>query len=76
MVHHTYVYSPPVSVLQGKRLVWTPGGAHHQDYYPFSFHDFAWRTLLERKDEFIAKDEEHKRAEEEWKRAERRPRGY
>lgn len=73
---YTYVYSPPVSVLQGKRLVWTPGGAHHQDHYPFSFHDFAWRMLLERKDEFIAKDEEHKRAEEERKRAERRSRGY
>ncbi len=42
----------------------------------FSFHDFAWRMLLERKDEFIAKDEEHKRAEEERKRAEHRSRGY
>src|ERR1700730_6169323 len=23
---YTYVYSPPLSMLQGKRLVWTPGG--------------------------------------------------
>jgi hypothetical protein len=73
---YTYVFSPPVSVLQGKRLVWTPGGTHHQDYYPFSFHDFVWKVLLERKDEVIAKDAEHKRVEEERKKAERRKRGY
>ncbi|MFV8529452.1 hypothetical protein [Ralstonia pseudosolanacearum] len=73
---YTYVYSPPVSMLQGKRLVWTPGGSHHQDYYPFSFHDFVWKVLLERKDEFIAKHAEHKRAEEERKKAERQRRGY
>ncbi|BAM92881.1 hypothetical protein S58_69150 [Bradyrhizobium oligotrophicum S58] len=68
---YTYVFSPPVGVMQGKGLVWSPGGTHHQDYYPFSFHDFVWEALLERKDEFIAKDAEHKRAEEERKKAER-----
>ncbi|KFX81296.1 hypothetical protein KR99_24265, partial [Ralstonia solanacearum] len=73
---YTYVFSPPVSMLQGKRLVWTPGGQHHQDYYPFSFHDFVWKVLLERKDEFLAKEAEHKKAEEERKRAESRRRGY
>jgi hypothetical protein len=73
---YTYVFSPPVSILQGKRLVWTPGGTHHQDYYPFSFNDFVWKVLLERKDEFIAKNAEHKKAEEERKKAERRSRGY
>lgn len=73
---YTYVYSPPVSMLQGKRLVWTPGGSHHQDHYPFSFHDFVWKVLLERKDEFIAKETEHKRAEEERKMGEYRSRGY
>jgi hypothetical protein len=73
---YTYVYSPPVSVLQGKGLVWTPGGTHHQDHYPFSFHDFAWHVLVKRKDEFIAKHAELKRVEEERKKAERRSRGY
>lgn len=73
---YTYVFSPPVSMLQGKRLVWTPGGQHHQDYYPFSFHDFAWKVLLERKDEFLAKEAEHKKAEEERKKADSRRRGY
>jgi hypothetical protein len=73
---YTYVYSPPVSVLQGKGLVWTPGGTHHQDHYPFSFHDFAWHVLVKRNDEFIAKHAEFKRVEEERKKAERRSRGY
>ena len=61
---YTWVHSPPVTVLMGKGLVWTPGGQHHQDHYPFSFVDFAWEELLRRKDEFIAKDDEFKRAEE------------
>ncbi|UFZ06594.1 hypothetical protein LQG66_09970 [Bradyrhizobium ontarionense] len=73
---YTYVFSPPVSMLQGKRLVWTPGGQHHQDYYPYSFHDFVWKVLLERKDEFFALHAEHKKAEEERKKAERNRRGY
>ncbi|MBY5327248.1 hypothetical protein AB9F46_04395 [Rhizobium leguminosarum] len=53
----TYVHSPPVTAMIGKGLVYTPGGQHHQDYYPFSFHDFAWVAMLERKGEFIAKDD-------------------
>jgi hypothetical protein len=73
---YTYVFSPPVSMLQGKRLVWSPGGPHHQDHYPFSFHDFVWQVLLERRDEFVAKDAEHKRAEDEHKKAELRNRHY
>ena len=73
---YTYVHSPPVSMLQGKGLVWTPGGTHHHDHYPFSFHDFVWKALLARKDEFIAMDEEYNRAEEAAKQAERRRRGY
>jgi hypothetical protein len=60
----------------GKGLVWTPGGTHHQDYYPFSFHDFVWAVLLERKDEFLAKEEKHKRAEAAEREAQQRRRGY
>ena len=73
---YTYVHSPPVSTLQGKGLVWTPGGTHNQDHYPFSFHVFVWEALLARKDEFIAKDDEHKRAEEAAKQVQHRRRGY
>lgn len=61
---YTYVYSPPASNLQGKGLVWTPGGTHNQDHYPFSFYDFVWEALTPRKDEFIAKDDTNKRAKE------------
>jgi hypothetical protein len=72
---YTYVHSPPVTMLQGKGLVWTPGGTHHREYYPFSFHDFVWSVLLDRKEEFLAKEEKQKRAEAAKKEAERR-RGY
>jgi hypothetical protein len=56
-----WVHSPHISNLQAAGLVGTPGGTHHQDYYPFYFIDFAWQALLKRKDEFIAKDDEAKR---------------
>lgn len=72
---YTDVHSSPVAMLCGKGLVWTSGGTHHRGYYPFSFHDFVWAVLLDRKDEFLAKEEEHKRtkaAEEEAKRRQRR----
>jgi hypothetical protein len=35
----TYVYSGPVSNMMAKELVSTPGGTHHQDYYPYYFVD-------------------------------------
>jgi hypothetical protein len=55
------VHHGPVALLCGKKLAWTPGGQHHQDHYPFTFHDFVWKAMLARKDEFIAKDVEFKR---------------
>ncbi|CAJ0742300.1 hypothetical protein [Ralstonia mannitolilytica] len=73
---YTYVFSPPVSMLQGKGLVWTTGGTHHEDHYPFSFHDFVWKVILERKEEFLAQEAQHRKAEEERKKAERQRRGY
>ena len=62
-----YIYSqtPHAATLISKDLLYTPGGTYHQDYYPFTFHDFAWQELLIRKDEFIAKDDENKRREAE-----------
>ena len=68
----TYIYSPPVSNLGAKGFVGTPGGSHNQDHYPFYFHDFAWRALLARKDELIAKDDANIRAAAEAERASRR----
>lgn len=64
---YTYVHSPSVTTLMGKGLVYTPGGAHNQDYYPFTIADFAWKTLLARKDEIIARDHENRKKEQEEK---------
>jgi hypothetical protein len=57
----SWVDDPDVSNLMAARLVATPGGTHHQNYYPFYFIDFAWEALLKRKDEFVGKDDENKR---------------
>lgn len=64
----TWMYHPPVSLLGGKGLIWTPGGTHPQDHYPYCFHDYVWEALLARKDEFLAKDEEREKAAEQAKR--------
>jgi hypothetical protein len=59
----TYAHSPPVANLAAKEFVQTIGGSYHREHYPFYFVDFVWAALLERKDEFLAKDDEHKRQE-------------
>lgn len=64
----TYVHSPSASTLGSKGLIYTPGGTHHQDYYPFVVNDFVWKHLLENREQIIAQDEENKRAEDEKKR--------
>lgn len=66
---YTYVHSPPVTMLLGKRLAWTPGGEHHQDHYPFTIADFVWEELLKRREEFLAKDQAVRDAEEAEKRS-------
>ena len=64
----TYVHSPSASTLGSKGLIYTPGGTHHKDDYPFVVNDFVWQYLLDNKDEIIARDEENTRIEEEKKR--------
>lgn len=64
----TWAYSSPASTLAAKGLIYTPGGTHHQDHYPFTISDFAWEELLRRKDEFLARDDENKKQQEQQKR--------
>lgn len=64
-----YVHSPAVTMLQAKHLVWSPGGPHHQDHYPFNIADFVWEELMARKDEFLAKEAAFKAQEVANKRA-------
>ena len=64
----TYVHSPSASTLCSKDLIYTPGGTHHHDYYPFVVNDFVWQHLLDNREDIIARDEENTRIEEEKKR--------
>jgi hypothetical protein len=68
---YTYVHSPPVTTLMGKGLVYTPGGTHQQDHYPFTIYDFVWKALIERRDEILEKDSANKKKEDEEKRRNR-----
>lgn len=67
----TYVHSSPVTTLMGKGLVYTPGSTHHQDHYPFTIYDFVWEELLKRKDEFLEKQANCEREDEEQKKKQR-----
>ena len=60
-------HSSFISNMTAKRLIFTPGGAHHRDHYPYSFFDFVWEEILRRKDEFIEKDDAHKEADRQAK---------
>ena len=66
---YDYVYSPPITMLQAKHVVWTPGGAHNQDHYPFCISDFVWEELQRRRDEFLEKEKAFKAEEEANRRA-------
>jgi hypothetical protein len=63
----TYVHSPSASILASKGMIYTPGGTHNQDNYPFVVNDFVWQYLLDNRGDVIAKDDENKRLEEEKK---------
>ena len=71
----TWAHSAAASTLITKGLTYSPGGVHHQDYYPFVINDFVWKHLLENKEEIIGKDDENRRIKEENKRNARH-RGY
>jgi hypothetical protein len=55
----TWVHSSGAATLTAKRLIYSPGGTHHQDHYPFVVADFAWKELLRREEEFIARDDKN-----------------
>jgi hypothetical protein len=63
----TYVNCSYVAMLQSKGLVYSPGGIHHQDYYPFVIEDFVWKYLLDHQEQIVAKDDESKKQEEKKK---------
>ena len=60
----TWVEGPHVNNLRALGIVSTPGGPPLQDQYPFYFVDFVWAHLVRHREQFIAKEEEHKRREE------------
>lgn len=66
-----YVYHGPISNLIAKGLVSTPGGTHNQDHYPYYFLDFAWKALLARKEQVLARDDDRQKREAESKKGRR-----
>jgi hypothetical protein len=67
----TWVHSSPASMLSAKGLIYSPGGTHHQDHYPFTIIDFVWKELLRRKEEILARDDANMKRQEQDKRRDR-----
>jgi superinfection exclusion protein B len=60
---YTWIHSPYASTLAAKGMIYTPGGTHLQDHYPFTINDFVWKELLKRKDEILKRDDENAKRE-------------
>lgn len=52
----TCAHSASVNLLVSKKLVRALEGNYHQDYHPFTFYLFAWKAIMKRRDEFMARD--------------------
>lgn len=57
----SWAHSTGAGQLLAKGLIYSPQGSYNQDYFPFTFHDFVWEALEERRDTILAKEVEYER---------------
>ena len=52
----SWEHSTGAGQLKGKDLIYSPQGTYHQDHFPFTFFDFAWKALQERREAILKKE--------------------
>ena len=62
----SWAHSTGAGQLIAKGLIYSPQGTYNQDHFPFTFYDFAWEALQERREAILKKEaanelERHKR---------------
>jgi len=58
----SWAHSTGAGQLMAKGLIYSPQGTYNQDHFPFTFHDFAWEALQERREAILAKEAEYEAA--------------
>ena len=52
----SWAHSTGAGQLLAKGLIYSPPGTYHQEHFPFTFYDFAWEALQERREAILEKD--------------------
>lgn len=52
----SWAHSTGAGQLMGKGLIYSPQGTYNQDHFPFTFYDFAWEALQERREAILEKE--------------------
>jgi len=58
----SWAHATGTGQLIAKGLIYSPQGTYNQDHFPFTFYDFAWEALQERRDTILAKEAEYEAA--------------
>jgi hypothetical protein len=52
----SWVHSTGAGQLIAKGLLYSPQGTYNGDHFPFTFHDFVWKALQERREEILSRE--------------------
>ena len=52
----SWAHSTGAGQLIAKGLLYSPQGTYNQDHFPFTFYDFAWEALQERREAILEKE--------------------
>jgi hypothetical protein len=52
----SWAHSTGAGQLIAKGLIYSPQGTYNQDYFPFTFYDFVWDALQERREAILEKE--------------------
>ncbi|MEO0336885.1 MAG: hypothetical protein AAF202_10845 [Pseudomonadota bacterium] len=57
----SWAHSTGAGQLMAKGLIYSPLGTYHQDHFPYTFHDFAWEALQEKRETILEKEAAYER---------------
>lgn len=58
----SWAYSTGAGQLKAKGLIYSPQGTYHDDNFPFTFYDFVWDALQERRESILKREAEYELA--------------
>ena len=55
----SWAHSTGAGQLMSKGLIYSPQGTFNSEHFPFTFHDFAWEALQQRREAILEKEKAH-----------------